>query len=203
MIVDITQTTKIGKEYRAGSKPLEVKNVKRYSRSGSEYTTTHFSCDIHNMGTHIDVMEKDILIENERLIGEGIKFDVSSVTDKPVTLNDLDLSLVKEGVYVFFQTNWDEYLDDEEKYAKHPEISIEVMEYLVNKKVNMIGIDTLGLGLRRNHGVIDDYLAENKIYGIENLCNLKNIPNKDFKVYCLPIKVEGLDAQPARVLVEF
>ena len=48
-----------------------------------------------------------------------------------------------------------------------------------------------------------NYLAKNKIYGIENLCNLKNIPTKDFKVYCLPIKVEGIDAQPARVLVEF
>ncbi len=81
--------------------------------------------------------------------------------------------------------------------------SIDVIEYLVTKKVNMIGIDTLGLGLRRNHGVIDDYLTENKIYGIENLCNLKNIPTKDFKVYCLPIKVEGIYAQPARVLVEF
>ena len=77
MIADITQTTKIRKEYRAGSKPLEVSIVKRYSKSGSEYTTTHFSCDIHNMGTHIDVMRKDIIIENERLIGEGIKFDVS------------------------------------------------------------------------------------------------------------------------------
>ncbi|MDU2197817.1 MAG: hypothetical protein E7E21_05305 [Peptostreptococcaceae bacterium] len=132
MIADITQTTKIRKEYRAGSKPLEVSIVKRYSKSGSEYTTTHFSCDIHNMGTHIDVIE-----------------------------------------------------------------------YLVTKKVNMTGIDTLGLGLRRNHGVIDDYLTENKIYGIENLCNLKNIPTKYFKVYCLPIKVEGIYAQPARVLVEF
>lgn len=203
MIVDITQTTKIGKEYRAGSKPLEVNSVKRYSKSGSEYTTTHFSCDIHNMGTHIDVMEKDIIIENERLIGEGIKFNVSNITDRPINLNDLDLSLIKENLYVFFQTNWDKYLDDEDKYAKHPEISIDVIEYLVTKKVNMIGIDTLGLGLRRNHGVIDDYLAENKIYGIENLCNLKNIPTKDFKVYCLPIKVEGIDAQPARVLVEF
>ncbi|MBC5996778.1 hypothetical protein EAI30_06720 [Romboutsia ilealis] len=203
MIVDITQITKIGKEYRAGSKPLEVNSVNRYSRSGREYTTTHFSCDIHNMGTHIDVMGKDIVIENERLIGEGIKFDVSNITDRPINLNDLDLSLVKENIYVFFQTNWDKYLDDEEKYANHPEISIEVMEYLVNKKVNMIGIDTLGLGLKRNHGVIDDYLAKNKIYGIENLCNFKNIPTKDFKVYCLPIKVEGIDAQPARVLVEF
>ncbi len=43
MIVDITQTTQIGKVYRVGSKPLEVEHVKRYSRSGNEYTTINFS----------------------------------------------------------------------------------------------------------------------------------------------------------------
>ena len=54
------------------------------------------------MGTHIDVMGADIVIENERLIGSGIKFDVSNIVDRPITLNDLDLSYVKEGEYVFF-----------------------------------------------------------------------------------------------------
>ena len=203
MLVDITQTTKLGRVYRAGSKPLEVKSVKRYSRSGSEYTTTCFSCDVHNMGTHIDVMSTDVIIENDRLISEGVKFDISNITDRAIELDDLELSRLTEGVYVLFQTNWDKYLDDDEKYSTHPEISMEVIEYLVCKKVNIICIDTLGLGLRRNHGTIDEYLAKNKIYGIENLANLNSIPEENFKVYCLPIKIEGLDALPARLLVEF
>lgn len=203
MLVDITQTIQLGRVYRAGSKPLEVKSVKRYSRSGSEYTTTCFSCDVHNMGTHIDVMSTDVIIENDRLISDGVKFDVSNITDRAIELDDLELSRIKEGVYVLFQTNWDKYLDDDKKYSTHPEISMDVIEYLVGKKVNMIGIDTLGLGLRRNHGTIDEYLAKNKIYGIENLANLNSIPEENFKVYCLPIKIEGLDALPARLLVEF
>ena len=211
MIIDITQTTKIGRVYRAGSEPLKVEKVTRYSKSGSEYTTTSFSCDVHNMGTHIDVMNPDVVIENERLIGEGIKFDVSHIPNKVIKLKDLDLSLIKEGVYVFFQTNWDQYFEDEEKYNNHPEISIEVIKYPVDKNVNIIGIDTfniigidtLGLGVSKNHGIIDKYLGDHKMYAIENLCNLKNIPNKNFKVYCLPMKIEGLDGYPARILVEF
>ena len=43
----------------------------------------------------------------------------------------------------------------------------------------MIGIDTLGLGVSKNHGIIDKYLGDHKMYAIENLCNLKNIPNKN------------------------
>ena len=113
MLVDITQTTQLGRVYRAGSKPLEVKSVKRYSRSGSEYTTTCFSCDVHNMGTHIDVMSTDVIIENDRLISDGVKFDVSNITDRAIELDDLELSRIKEGVYVLFQTNCDKYLDDD------------------------------------------------------------------------------------------
>ena len=45
------------------------------------------------MGTHIDVMNPDVVIENERLIGEGIKFDVSHIPNKVIKLKDLDLSL--------------------------------------------------------------------------------------------------------------
>ena len=116
MIIDITQTTKIGRVYRAGSEPLKVENVTRYSKRVIEYTTISFSCDVHNMGTHIDVMNPDVVIENERLIGEGIKFDVSHIPNKVIKLKDLDLSLVKEGIYVFFQTNWDQYFEDEEKF---------------------------------------------------------------------------------------
>ena len=203
MIVDITQTTRIGRVYRAGSKPLDVQQVTRSSKSGKEYTTTSFSCDVHNMGTHIDVMSSEVILENERLIGTGIKFDVSNIVDRPVELEDIDLSLVEKGKFIFFQTNWDKYFDEEEIYNNHPEISMEVMEYLVEKKVNMIGIDTLGLGLGKNHGTIDVFLGKHEAYAIENLANLDQIPEKDFKVYCLPMKIEGLDAFPTRILVEF
>lgn len=93
--------------------------------------------------------------------------------------------------------------NDEEKYNNHPKISMEFIEYLVDKKVNMIGIDTLGLGAGKNHGLIDVYLGKNKTYAIENLDNLDKIPYENFKVYCLPMKIEGLDALSARILVEF
>lgn len=203
MLVDITQWTKIGKVYRNGSEPLKVEEVKRYSSSGREYSTVAFSADVHNMGTHIDVMSSKVNLSNDRLIGFGIKFDVSHIIDRPIKLGDIDTSMIKKGLFVFFQTNWDKYLEDEERYNNHPEISMEVIEYLVENKVNMIGIDALGLGQGRNHGVIDIFLGEKGCYAIENLKNLDKIPQKDFKVYCLPMKIEGLDALPARILVEF
>ncbi|MCT4604566.1 MAG: cyclase family protein [Marinisporobacter sp.] len=202
MIIDITQITKIGKVYREGSPSLKVEKIKCLEGTKKEYTTTLFSCGVHNMGTHIDVMSENVELKNERLIAPGIKFDVSDITDKPVKLADLDLSQVREDHFIFFQTNWDKYRNDDEKYKAHPEISMEVIQYLVEKKVNMIGIDTLGLGRGKNHGIIDVFLGERGIYAIENLTNLNKIPESNFNVYCLPMKIEGLDALPARILVE-
>lgn len=202
MIIDITQTTLIGKVYRKDSPPLKVETVICNEGASNQYSTTVFSNAVHNMGTHIDVMGEDVVLENHRLIAKGIKFDVSNILDRPIELQDLDISKVKEGYFIFFQTNWDKYLDDHEKYDVHPEISMEVMEFLVDKKVNMIGIDALGLGRGKNHGLIDVYLGKNKTYAIENLCNLNEIVTDEFKVYCLPMKIQGLDALPARILVE-
>lgn len=202
MIIDITQTAKIGKEYREGSSPLTINLVERIDDEGKKYITTNFSCDVHNVGTHIDVVSKDAYISPDRFVGEGIKFDISHIHHREVQLKDLDLSLIKEDVYVFFQSNWDNHLGNDEKYLKHPEISFDVIEYLVSKNVNMIGIDAPGLARGKKHGDIDKYLAVAESYTIENLTNLTKIPASGFKVYCMPMKMEGLDAWPARLLVE-
>lgn len=202
MLVDITQETKIGKVYRSGSPALKVEEIICNKGEKSEYKTIQYSIATHNMGTHIDVMGIDVELELERLIGKGVKFDISHITDRPVETYDVDLSQIRGGEFVFFQTNWDKYLM-EDKYNDHPEISLELVQRLLELDVNMIGIDALGLGKGRNHGVIDVLLGKCKKYAIENLCNLDKIPEKDFKVYCFPTKIEGLDALPARLVVEF
>ncbi len=202
MLIDITQETKIGKVYRGGSPALNVREITCNKGTKSEYKTIEYSIATHNMGTHIDVMGVGVELPLERLIGKGIKYDVSQILDRPVEITDVDLSLIEEGEFIFFQTNWDRYLM-EDKYNEHLEISIDLIEKLAELDVNMIGIDALGLGRGKNHGTIDRILGKAKKYAIENLCNLDKVPTSGFKVYCLPTKIEGLDALPVRILVEF
>lgn len=203
MLVDITQVTKIGKVCRPGSPPLEVSEIFCKSSSGSSYKTIQYSIATHNMGTHIDVMGIDIELPLDRYIGKGIVFDVSSVRGREVVLEDVDLSRIKGGEFVFFHTGWSKYYDDDEKYQNHPEISISLIQELIKLDINMVGVDTLGFGIGKNHGTIDRILEEAGKYAIENLTNLDKIPLDNFKVYCLPTKIEGLDALPVRILVEY
>jgi kynurenine formamidase len=69
-------------------------------------------------------------------------------------------------------------------------------------KVNMVGIDALGLGKGKNHGVFNRYLADKGIYIIENLINLNSINHEIFTVYCFPLNIDALGAVPSRVVVE-
>ncbi|WP_319203360.1 cyclase family protein [uncultured Ilyobacter sp.] len=203
MLIDITQETKIGKMYRQGSPALDVREITCCKGTKSEYKTMEYSVAPHNSGTHIDVMSIGVEIPLERLIGKGIKYDISHIEGRTVEVEDIDLSLIKGGEYIFFQSNWDKYYLTPKKYNNHPEISIELIKKLSEMDINMIGIDTPGLGRGKNHGIIDKILGDSKKYAIENLCNLDKIPKDNFKVYCLPSKIEGLDALQTRILVEF
>lgn len=199
MLIDITQTTRPGKVYRPGSPALQIEEVRCLAGTPEEYRTLRFSAAAHNMGTHIDIMRAGTEIPPDRLIGEGIRFDVSHCPGSIVEMADLDLSLVKTGVFVFFQTGWNPEGENEEP---HKEISLEVISHLSSKGANMIGTDAPGLGRGRNHALIDKFLGDREQWAIENLVNLEALPTSGFKVYCLPLKIQGLDALPARILAE-
>lgn len=202
MLIDLTQTTLQDKVYRGGSPALKVEEITCKTGNATEYKTLQMTCASHNMGTHIDIISPDNVIEPERMIAPGIKYDVRHLGSGPIEVKDIDLSVIKGGEYVFFQTGWDAYITDHERYDMHPEISLDLVKELAKRNVNMIGIDALGLGRNRNHGIIDVYLGKEKKYAIENLTNLDQVPMTGFKVYALPIKVEGLDVAPVRILAE-
>lgn len=204
MLVDITQGRRSGAvTSRFGAPPLKVEQVEFLETIGDEAKIcekTWFSCDVHNAGTYIDTMGGGE-IAPDRFIRPGVKFDVSHVAGRQIKLDDLSLSVLCEGQYVLFQTNWDLHLGDD-RYLDHPGLSQQVLDYLISRRINMIGIDAPGVGKVKNHPVDDSYAVEHKPYVIGNLTNLWRLPVNCFTVYCFPLKLEASDAIPARILVE-
>jgi kynurenine formamidase len=137
-----------------------------------------------------------------RMIGTGKLIDVTQVHGSGIQLDDVRHQVeVESGDFVLFRTGWSEFAGTG-KYHDHPELSLEVIQWLASRSINAVGIDALGLGRDRRHGEYDRLLARNDIFVIENLANLSAIPKKEFRVYCFPLKIEGTDAIPARVVVE-
>jgi len=201
MLIDVSMRIKEGMVFRKGSPPISIKEIECFSEGEVKYSTWLLSAPTHS-GTHVDVIRKDRPIPVDRFLGRGITIDISKISDRPVSMKDLKISSpIKENDFVFFRTGWDKYLN-KEKYFDHPELSFEVIEWLANKKINMVGIDAPGLGKRKNHGLYDKFLADKNVYVIENLTNLDLIKKKIFKVYCFPFSVENFEAIHARVVVE-
>lgn len=59
---------------------------------------------VGHIGTHFDVMNKEFPLEYTRR--NGIVFDVSSVCDRDIELEDVDLSLVEPDMFAAFYTGF-------------------------------------------------------------------------------------------------
>lgn len=137
-----------------------------------------------HVGTHLDTYEK-ISIPLEYFKSRGIIFDVRNI--KEVGINDIDLSLIKENDFVLFYTaQIEKYTYGSKEYFNDysTELSNELINTLISKKIRFIGIDNAGIRNHNEHEKADRLCEKNGIYVIENLCNLNKLNNnKDFILY--------------------
>jgi kynurenine formamidase len=201
MIVDVSMTIKEGSVFRLGTPAVQITSQRFHHDSEGEYDSIMISLSAHT-ATHVDLVFVEKCIDPERMIGRGKLIDVSELPGMEIQLAAVrDQVDIERGDFVFFRTDWSEFVGTE-GYYDHPELSLEVVDWLIAEKVNAVGIDALGLGQGRRHGEYDRLLARHDIFVIENLTNLAAIPQRQFKTYCFPLKIENSDAIPARVVVE-
>jgi kynurenine formamidase len=201
MLIDVSMPITTGSVFRLGSPPVEIVRRKFSNESQGEYETVVLTMPAHT-ATHIDLVLSDRGISPERMIGKGKLIDVTGMSSDQIQLDDIEhRAVIHSGDFVFFRTDWSKYWGTD-RYHEHPEMSFEVVQWLASIGVNAVGIDALGLGRDRRHSEFDMFLAQSDVFVIENLANLCQVPTNEFRVYCLPLSIEGIDAMPARVLVD-
>jgi kynurenine formamidase len=184
-----------------GSPAVEIASQIYFHESEGEYVSTTIFMPAHT-ATHIDLIFADRKIDVQQMIGKGKLIDVTQISRREIEKKDIVNQVeIQQGDFVFFRTDWTNFIDSE-KYYKHPELASDLIQWLISKKINMIGIDASGLGQGRKHGEYDRLLARNDVYILENLTNLAAIPQSEFTVYCFPLHIDNIDAIPARVVVE-
>ena len=91
-------------------------------------------------------------------------------------------------------------------FKSHPQLSLELIEFLIDKRVSLIGIDAAGVRRGDEHTKTDQFCSDNGVFIVENLDNLKFLlekaGNDHFDVYTFPINFEGLSGLPCRVIAE-
>ena len=162
-------------------------------------TGTHVDAPYHfsNEGDTIEKMELDFFF------GEAV---VIRVTDKKpnekITMNDVMPydEKIRKGTIVLFNTNWYKKVGTEE-FFKHPYVSLEVAEYLVNKGVRFLCIDTINADQTGGTEFpVHDLFAEKRLMIGENWAYFDRIDFDNVFVAAFPLKIVGTDGSPVRAV---
>ncbi|MCI8646858.1 MAG: cyclase family protein [Firmicutes bacterium] len=162
-------------------------------------TGTHVDAPYHfsNKGATIDEMELDFFF------GEAV---VVRVTDKKaqekITMEDVMPydAKIKEGTIVLFNTNWYKKVGTEE-FFEHPYVSGEVAEYLVEKGVRFLCIDTINADQTGGTEFpVHDLFSEKRLMIGENMAYFDKIDFENVLVAAFPLKIVGTDGSPVRAV---
>ncbi len=176
------------------------------------FQTKYLSMDKHNnhrldismhAGTHIDApmhltesREYISEVPLDSFIGDGCVLDVRN---QPVIQMKAEYeAIVKEKSIVLLCTGQDRFYGRMEYYEEHPVMGLEFCEFLLKKKVKMIGMDMPSPD--RYPFPVHKLFLKNRIYIIENLTNLdKLLAMESFEIMAFPLKIKA-DGSMARVV---
>lgn len=171
----------------------------------SSHDGTHVDAPLHanKDGKTIDELPLDTFM------GTGVVLDMRNKgPSEGITPEDLKNATpaINEGDIVIVNTGWHEKWGETEEYLdEHPGLTEEAVYYLVEKKVKMVGMDTIcpEVGSEESHWphpVHRVFLIENEIPLIEVLGgDINKVTGKRCFIVAFPIKMTA-DAAPARVL---
>lgn len=157
-----------------------------------------------HVGTHFDVMDKEFPLDYTRRT--GLVFDVSHVTDRDIDVSDIDLTAVEPTMFVAFYTGFIDRVPyaSPDYFARHPQLSCELIQAFVDKGISILGIDFAGVRRGREHVPQDQYCADRGVFVIENLCDLDALLGQGgrFTACTYPMNYVGMTGLPCRVVAD-
>lgn len=162
---------------------------------GDSVNEMRLSINLHT-GTHMDFplhMVKDGLtsdsLQLERLITPVKVMDLTHVENQ-ISEQDLKDYDIRPGDSLLFKTK-NSFSDE----FDHRFIALDLSgaKYLAQFKLNLIGIDGLGIERDQSGHPTHHTLMDANIYILEGL-RLKDVPQGTYTMYALPLKTKGTDA---------
>lgn len=132
----------------------------KYRKTDGGLTPVSFG----HVGTHIDVMDYP-QPELKRFISRGYLIDTSGAANLEITIQDTGLLElpIEKGDSIIFRTGWLSTTYGQgpvtNYFENHPFLSYEIINYLLEKQVNFIGMDLPAARQGKEHKEIDMYCA--------------------------------------------
>ncbi|MDF0727381.1 cyclase family protein [Cytobacillus sp. S13-E01] len=163
---------------------------------------TRLALDVHT-GTHIDAPLHMVIngetfetIPIEKLVGSCKVLDLTHVEDR-ITKADLDKLDIQADDFLLFKTK-NSY--DEEFNFDFIFLAEDGAKYVSELGVRGVGTDALGIERSQEGHPTHKTLFANNIIIIEGL-RLKDVDQGSYLMVAAPLKLAGIDASPARILL--
>jgi len=137
-------------------------------------------------------------LQLEQLILPGIRIDCPEARPNQPIEPTLPDKAVLKGRAVLFHSGWSRYWGSPE-YQSFPFLTEQTAHTLVKSGVRMVGVDWMIVDdLQNPRRPVHFTLLKNHTLILENLTNLAALPQKDFLLHAVPVKIEGAAAFPVR-----
>ncbi|HMQ07503.1 MAG TPA: cyclase family protein [Saprospiraceae bacterium] len=191
-----------------------------FSFQMAEHGGTHIDAPVHFAEGKNTVDQ----IPLEQLQGQGVLIDITEEVrgdiDYQIMVEDLQhwetkYGDIPDGSIVLLRTGFGQYWPDKLKYMgtdktgpsavallHFPGLHPEAAQWLVdNRKIHAIGIDTPSIDYGRSGNFLTHrILMGMNIPAFENVANLDQLPDRNFYVIALPMKIRGGSGGPLRIV---
>lgn len=207
MILDLTREISTDTKVFPGSplpkfitwNKMEIHNYHSEVVFMSTHTGTHMDAPSHFV-TGVSSIDQ---IPVNRFISRAILVKISKTSDELITADEIEASKIKilEGNSVVFSTSWENEVDNDYYFNHSPGLSEDAAEYLIDKRVNAVCIDSPSIDRGSDINFpVHKLLLSKDILIVENLCNLSKIDNQNFTLIMTPLKLSGASGSPIRAI---
>lgn len=165
----------------------------------STHVGTHIEFPYHHRRDGISAAEYPL----HRLIGDAVLLDFSyKNNNEAITAEDVlnagenvgpgDIVLMRTDMHKLWRTS---------RAHDRPVLSIAAAQHLVERGIHCIGTDATGLEVRgRDDQPVHEILFAHNVAVIESMTNLDLLRKARFTIYVLPLRVQGMDSSPVRII---
>ena len=192
MLIDLSRKIEAGMPVYPGDPAATLEKIKSVEKD--HYTLYWWQTSLH-AGTHMDAPMH--LLDDPRRICD---LSLERMTAPGVLLTDMEKipeTEIPMGAAVLIETGMDALYGTEAYYRNHPAVSQELCEYLIARKVAMVGVDAPS----PDHVPfpVHKRLMEEGIPILENLTNLHLLRGKQFTLIAFPLNIAA-EGSPVRAI---
>lgn len=203
--IDISVPLRTGMVVYPGDPPVQIGRDQDIA-AGDPVTLTTISMGAHT-GTHIDAPLHFIAggpsIDRVPPAAINGRARVIEVTGKAsIDLLELEDYRIEPGEIILFKTGNSLFWADNRFHKEYTFLSTPAARYLALKQIRTAGIDYLSIGgFQQNDDEVHKILLGASIWIIESL-DLSLVAPGTYELFCLPLKMEGAEAAPARAFLK-